>query len=905
MLLLSLAGMLAFTAAGTDCQGQSLSVKSLECEYKVNPLGIEAKKPRLSWKIVSNERGVMQSAYRIRTAANIDDLESGRNLLWDSGKVESDRSIHIPYDGDNLESRQRVYWQVRVWDNKGDVSGWSKPAWWEMGLLEPDDWKAEWIEPELEEDENSSNPCPMLRNQFKLKKNIKSARAYITCHGLYEMQINGKKVGDQVFTPGWTSYHKTLQYQVYNVTDMLKAGNNCAGVILGDGWYRGNLAWGDNKYGKKLGLLVQIEVTYKDGSTEIITSDESWKASTGAILVSDIYNGELYDARLEKEGWSEPGYDDSGWSSVTETDYNKDILTASVGEPVKKIETVEPVEIITTPEGNTVVDMGQNMVGWVRFKVKGEPGTRIRLRHAEVLDAEGNFYTENLRDAKQTVEYILKGEGEEVYEPHFTFQGFRYVCVENWPGELSLDDLTGIVIHSDIEPTGEFECSSDMINQLQHNIRWGQKGNFLDVPTDCPQRDERLGWTGDAQVFAPTACFNYDVAAFYTKWLADLSADQHSSGAVPHVIPDVLGGGNAAAAGWADASVIIPWTVYLYYGDKRILQKQYESMKGWVDYMADRAGDNYLWENDYTFGDWLAFSTDRSDYPGATTSKDFIRQAYFAHSTRLFVRISKILDKKDDTKKYSKLLANIKKAFRNEFVTPNGRVTSDTQTAYSLTVAFDLLSEKEAVAAERLAENVERFGHITTGFLGTPAICHALSENNYLGQAYMLLNRKEYPSWLYPVTRGATTIWERWDGIKPDGSFQNPGMNSFNHYAYGAIGDWLYRTVAGIKPDKDSPGFKHIIIHPHPGGGLKWARAKLNSMYGHIEAGWDMDGEKTFTVEIPPNTTATIKLPSTKINDLRENGTPLSKSDGIIKISQQSDTAVIQAGSGRYTFSSR
>jgi len=910
-----LVGVLGFVASEGPClAAPSLSAQYLRCEYKINPLVIDVEKPRLSWKILSSRRGVLQSAYQVRAAPmyiGVNDLTSGEHLLWDSGKVESEKSIHVVYGGPSLTSRQKIWWQVRVWDNQGNVSDWSEPAWWEMGLLKPDNWVADWIEPDLKENENSSNPCPMMRKQFELKGKVKSARAYVSCRGLYEMQLNGHKVGEQVFTPGWTSYHNILQYQVYDVSDRLKPGTNCVGVILGDGWYRGRLVWrkSRNFYSQKLALLAQIEVVYQDGSREIIASDQSWKASTGPILFSDIYDGELYDARLEKDNWSRPGYDDSKWSTVTAADYSKDILVAPAGPPVRKIEQVKPVKILTTPAGETVVDMGQNMVGWVRLKVKGPSGTRVKLRHAEVLDAQGNFYTENLRSAKQRVEYILKGEGEEVYEPHFTFQGFRYVAVDGWPGELGLDNLTGIVIHSDIKPTGKFECSNPMINQLQRNIRWGQKGNFLDVPTDCPQRDERLGWTGDAQVFARTACFNADVAAFYTKWLADLAADQQTSGAVPHVIPTILSlgrdTGHSASAGWADAAVVIPWTVYLCYGDKRILEKQYPSMKAWVDYIAAKAGDNCLWQNEHTFGDWLAYSTNRSDYPGATTSKDFVRQAYFARSTDLLVRTAKVLGKKDDAKKYSRLLKKVKKVFQNEFVTPNGRVSSDTQTAYSLALEFDLMPEAlKASAAKRLAKDVDRFKHITTGFLGASVVSHALSQNGYLAQAYMLLNRKEYPSWLYPITKGATTIWERWDGIKPDGSFQDAGMNSFNHYAYGAIGDWLYRVVAGIELDQQNPGYKHIIIQPHPGGGLTRVMARLDSMYGAIESGWKFESETAkFTVEIPPNTLGTLKLPSVRIDNLRESGKPLTKVQGILQTSQQADTAVLRVGSGRYLFS--
>ena len=897
-----------------------ITVYDLKCEYKVNPIGIDVTKPRMSWKLKSSARAVEQSAYQVRTAAYQDDLKSSQNLLWESQKVDTDQSTHVVYEGPSLVSRQRIWWQVRVWDNQGHCSDWSEPTFWEMGLLKPADWLADIIEPNLKEDLTKSNPCPLLRRTFRLKREIKSARAYVTCLGLYEMEINGRKVSDQLFTPGWTSYFNRLQYQTYDVTELLNSGKNCLGVTLGDGWYRGRTIWEGrrNLYGEKVALIAQVEVVYKNGKREIITSDNQWKASTGPILFSDIYDGELYDGRLEIDDWNKPTFDDSTWASVKVVSHRKDILVAPAGPPVKRIEEIRPIKIFTTPAGETVVDMGQNMVGWIRINVQGPAGAHVKLRHAEVLDAAGNFYTDNLRLAQQTVEYILKGKGQEVYEPHFTFQGFRYVAVDSWPGELSLDDLTGVVIHSDYKNTGTFECSNPMINQLQHNIKWGQKGNFLDVPTDCPQRDERLGWTGDAQVFARTACFNADVASFFTKWLADVSADQQRSGAVPYVIPNILSLGTgdretvaegratdaSGSAGWADAAVVVPWTIYLCYGDTRILEKQYPSMKAWVDYIANSAGDSYLWTKDHTFGDWCAFSTNQPDYPGATTDKDLIRQAYFAHSTDLLQRTAQILGKIDDAEKYATLLAKVKRAFQNEFLTPNGRVTSDTQTAYSLALAFDLLpADMRAKAAERLAGNVRKFKHITTGFLGTPLICHVLTEYGYLDEAYLLLNRREYPSWLYPITNGATTIWERWDGIKPDGSFQDIGMNSFNHYAYGAIGDWLYRTVAGIQLDEQSPGYKHIIIQPHPGGSLTHAKARLESMYGPIESGWHRNGkETTVKIEVPPNTRATVKLPSARIADVRESGKKIEQVQGVSQIFQQGDRVVVRIGSGRYLF---
>lgn len=880
-------------------------ITNLRTEYKTDPVGIDIQRPRLSWEITSGRRDVVQTSYQIRVAATTMELKSGDDLLWNPGKVNSDQSIHVPYDGPALNSGQRVYWQVRIRDDNDTPSGWSEIAYWEMGLLHTSDWQASWISQAKERGVPVSMPCPIFRKEFILDKEISSARVYVTCLGLYEMELNGQRVGDQVFTPGWTSYNNRLQYQTYDVTQYLKTGKNAVGVTLGNGWYRGFLGWADkhNTYGNKQAMLLLIKIRYEDGSIEIIGTDATWKASTSPILMSEIYHGETYDARLEKDGWSEAGFNDNDWDEVKIIEHSKEILVAPAGPPVRKIEKVKPIKKFITPNGDIVFDMGQNLVGYIQLKVKGKTGTTVTLRHAEVLDKEGNFYTENLRGAKQIVQYTLKGGKKEIYEPHFTFQGFRYVAVEGYPGEPTPDDITGIVIHSDMPPTGNFECSSEMINRLQHNIQWGQKGNFLDVPTDCPQRDERMGWTGDAQVFARTACFNYDVAAFYTKWLKDLAADQFDDGSVPWVIPDVLYRGGSAA--WADASVIVPWTVYLSYGDKRILNEQYESMKAWVGYMQKQSGDEYLWNKGQHFGDWLAFNTTRSDYPGATTDKDLIATAFFAYSTNLLQKTAEILDKQDDAVKYASLLKNIKNAFQKEFVTPNGRLASNTQTAYSLALAFDLLPESIAKkAAERLANDVRSFKHITTGFVGTPLISNVLTEYGYTGLAYMLLNRKEYPSWLYPITMGATTIWERWDGIKPDSTFQDPGMNSFNHYAYGAIGEWLYRVVAGIETDENEPGYKHILFQPHPGGGLTNAGAGIHSMYGKIESSWEISDEQfNYQIAVPPNTHATVTLPNAILENVQENGKKVKNAAGIKEARQDGDAVSIELGSGKYRFS--
>jgi alpha-L-rhamnosidase len=888
-------------------------VTNLRTEYKTNPIGIDVINPRLSWEIFSQDRNIMQSSFRIKAALSEENLESEKNLIWNTGKVSSDQSIHLEYNGPVLQSGRCVYWKVKVWDNKGRESEWSETAFWEMGLLDASDWEASWIEPDIPEVDTASNPCPFLRKEFRTGDNIKEARVYISSRGLYQLYLNGEKVGDQLFTPGWTSYKKRMQYQVYDVTGYLNNDRNAIGVILGDGWYRGFLGWNGEKnfYGEKLALILQLKIIYKNGKEDLVVADKSWKASTGPILKSDIYNGEVYDARLKTDGWNKPEFKDKNWNSVIVKDYSKEMLVASEGVPVRITQVIKPVSRFITPGGELVFDLGQNIVGWVQLKLKGKAGTKITIRHAEVLDREGNFYTDNLRAAKQEIQYIFRGKGEEIFEPHFTFQGFRYFAVKDYPGKLDPDDFAAKVIHSDMISSGNFKCSDTLINRLQKNIQWGLRGNFLDIPTDCPQRDERLGWTGDAQAFAPTACFNMDAASFYTKWMKDFIADQKEDGRIPWVIPNGLHGNGGtgwgdgtSATGWADATLIIPWTVYQVYNDTRILDIQYESMKGWVEYMRKQAGNSYLYNAGFHFGDWLAFATTLPFYPGATTDNDLIATAYFYYSTGLLQKTAVILGKYQDSKDYRALMQNIKNAFQKEFITPNGRLSSNTQTAYVLALAFNLIPENlKEIAAKRLAEDVKKFGHITTGFLGTPLICDVLTDNGYTDLAYMLLFRKEYPSWLYPVTKGATTIWERWDGIKPDGTFQDPGMNSFNHYAYGAVGNWLYTKVAGIQTNPETPGYKKIIINPHITEKLNYAKAEYHSVYGKIVSYWQRkNGKLKFKVVIPANTTTEIHIPAKGVDQILENNTPVS-GDQDIKVTGIKDGRVIlETGSGEYNF---
>ena len=874
-------------------------VKNLLCEHLSNPIGLDVKEPRFNWQLGSDKRNVMQTAYEVKVVL-------GKTTVWSSGKVLSDQSVHVPYAGDALQSGKKYNWQVRVWDNEEKISVWTEPASFQMALLNAADWKAKWIEAGFAED-SVNRPAQYFRKQFPLTKKIVSATAYITAHGMYEAQINGKRVGDYYLTPGWTSYNTRLQYQVYDVTSLLTNGNNAVGVMLGNGWYRGFLAWNDNKniYGKKMGLLFQLQVNYSDGSTAFINSDESWKSSTGAIRFSEIYHGETIDAREEKAGWSTANYNDAAWKGVTTPAYSKDNLLATYNEPVRKHETFKPIKIFKTPAGEQVMDFGQNLVGWVMIKAKGNAGEKITIQHAEVLDRKGNFYIENLRAAKATATYILKGNEEESFEPHFTFFGFRYIKITGYTGELKPENFTAVALYSDMKPTGTFTSSNKLLNQLQHNIQWGQKGNFLDVPTDCPQRDERLGWTGDAQAFSRTAAFNFGVNNFFAKWMRDFEADQQPNGSIPFVIPNVLGANSGGSAGWADAATIIPWNMYLAYADKKILENQFSSMKAWIGYMEKNSKD-YLWNTGFHFGDWLFYRPfDDNDGRSAVTDKYLIAQCFFAHSTQLVINAARVLNKKEDEEKYTQLLKNIKEAFVKEYVTTNGRLVSGTQTAYVLALNFDMLPESfRQPTAEKLFQNIKSYGtHLTTGFLGTPYLCHVLSRFGNTELAYELLLQETYPSWLYPVKMGATTIWERWNGIRPDSTFEPASMNSFNHYAYGAIGDWMYRVVTGIDTDPDGPGYKKIKIQPHIGKGLTQASSTLQTYYGELSSSWKMEnGKLILDVVIPPNTTAMVSIPAKNTESVTESDKPVTEVNGIQVKGMENGYLVMKMGSGVYHF---
>jgi alpha-L-rhamnosidase len=923
-----------------------LAVRDLRTEYLENPLGIDERRPRLSWRIAATGRGVLQGAYQVQVAHTAADLAAGEGLLWDSGRVPSDRSFAIPYAGPEVQSCVRYAWRVRVWDQEGRPSSWSEPAWWEMGLLDGMDSGVDWIEVDWDEDPAAFKPCPFFRRDFSLGEPVAAARLYITAHGLYEAWLNGQRVGDQVFTPGYTAYDKRLQYQVYDVTDLLQPGENALGAILGDGWYRGRvyIAGNRNVYGDRLGLLALLRVETVSGRRLAVASDAQWQVSTGPLVKSDMREGEIYDARLEMPGWCSAGFEAGGWSAVRTVAHPKQHLVASMGVPIRRKEIFPPIAILRTPKGETVLDFGQNLAGVVRMKVRGPRGTVLRLRHGETLDKEGNFTVSHLfvrppREDKtppfQEVTYTLKGEGQEDYEPRFTVHGFRYVKLEGYPGEPSAADFGAVAIYSDLPPAGTFTCSDPMINQLHQNVVWSMKSNFLDLPTDCPTR-ERAGWTGDVQIFTPSASYLTDTRAFFGKWLKELSLEQFPNGMVGNFVPNPYRrtrGGSAellklldGSAGWGDAAVIVPWEMYRAYGDEQVLENQYESMKAWLAFVQDRAGhlnwskwlnprtwfdrfyrerQRFIWDTRYHWGEWLEPGGGNPVLMGFDMAKRMllgcpvVATAYFVNSARILARTAEVLGKPEDADKYRALSEGVKAAYVAEFIGQDGRIQPDKQASYVRVLAFDLAPDalKPAIV-EHLVRLVRTAGnHIGTGFLSTVFLCQVLAENGRLDVAYDLLNQKTIPSWLYAVTKGATTIWESWEGISEDGTPQL----SLNHYSPGAIVNFLHRKVAGIEATE--PGYRRISIHPQPGGGLVAARSTYESAYGLIGSDWVREhGRMSVNVTIPANTRAVVHLPGATASEVQESGMPLAESEGVTHLVQIGADTRIEAGSGVYRF---
>ncbi|MCL4742962.1 MAG: family 78 glycoside hydrolase catalytic domain [Phycisphaerales bacterium] len=740
---------------------------------------------------------------------------------------------------------------------------------------------------------------PYLRRSFDVSRPVAQARLYATALGVYEAYLNGDRVGDGRLTPGWTDYRARVRYQVYDVTDRIRPGENVIGAMVGPGWFSGRAGLFQARafYGQAPAFLAQLEITYADGSTERIVTDAAWKRHDGPIMAADLMDGEVYDARAEIDGWSGPGLDDSAWTRVSVRAESRR-LEGDVDLPIRQLAELPAVSVSEPEPGRWTFDLGQNMVGVVRLRVRCEPGTVLTVRHAEMLNPDGTIYTANLRAAAATDTYICKG-GVEEWQPRFTFHGFRYVEVTGFGERPGPEAVTGIVLASDLIETGEFVCSDERINRLQANIAWGLRGNFVSIPTDCPQRDERMGWTGDAQAFAPTAAYNADIAPFMTKWLIDLADAQRDDGAHSDVAPAMRGLSYGTPA-WADAGVIVPWAVHQAYGDARILERHAESMIRWVEWCRTHSTGlirDHARGNDY--GDWLSI--------GADTPKDMLGTAYFAHSTDLLARSLHAIGRDEEAARYERLFEDVRRAFVERYVDSQGRVAGETQTGYVLALRFGLVpDELRAAALDRLVADIEGRGwRLSTGFVGVGHLLHALSDGGRDDVAYRLLVQDEFPSWLFSVKHGATTIWERWDGWTPERGFQDPGMNSFNHYALGSCGRWLFECVGGIEPDPQHPGFARFVVRPRTHGPLTWANTTYRSIRGEIATRWRRDGDRlTLAVTIPSNTAATVYMPAAEGSEVLESGRRLDTVDGVRVLRRERATVVLSVGSGRYEFTS-
>jgi len=1033
----------------------------LRCEYLENPLGIDKASPHLSWQSDNTERDWKQSAYEILVASSAELLQEGKADIWDSGKTTSAESIGIAYRGPALESRQRYYWKVRVWDAGGQVSESVELAWWEMGLLHATDWKAKWISLKGSDDEErhsirwiwlagqdarvvpsetaatfrinvnlseqprdaflvlsargnlvatvnghevdakhewaafdrrdiseqlivgmnsievkvatpptprfgpdagaktsaaglaalvvihrrdgttmrfptgeqweasadgTSNwqpaqvvadltdqrlgdpgpfpqPAAYLRRAVAIPRKVQRARLYSTALGSYRVFLNGHPVGNDVLTPNFTDYRKRVEYQTYDVTSLLVNGQNVIAAILGDGWYGSPLTWaGMHFFTPPDRLMAQLELTYSDGTHETIVTDDSWKGSASPIVKSSIYGGEVYDARLEQDGWQSTGFDDSKWKSTTVSDPPSIAVSSQLTTPARVIAAVEAKKVTPMANGAYIFDMGQNMVGWTTLKVKGSSGTKVQLRFAEILNPDGTIYTANLRNADATDVYILRGGDEETFSPHFTFHGFRYVEVAGYPGTPAIDALKGNVVSSiSGEPSARLTTSSELVNKMWTIGTWGQRGNFLSIPTDCPQRDERLGWMGDAGVFWRTGSYNFDIAAFSQKFIQDIADAQSKQGAFTNVSPNTLPSSadksedpppesdRIGAPGWGDAGVIVPWTTWIQYGNKAVIAENWEAMQHWMDFIQSR-NPNFLRKNGVgpNFADWLA--------PDQNTSKDLLATAYWALIADMMAQMAHAIDKESDAKRYEDVVQNIRSAFQKAYISADGTVGTGTATQTSYVVALYTRMAPEALEpalVDKLVKDIEAHDwHLSTGFLGTPFLLFTLADHGRTDVAYRLLLNDTYPSWGYMLSKGATTWWERWNGDTGD-----PAMNSYNHYAFGSVIAWVYRYVAGIDTSPNSPGFKEIVIHPHLDARMTSARAEYDSIYGKIISDWrgTSTGPFSLSVTIPANTSARIFLPTIEGAHVTEGGNP-------VESHAENGSYVIQIGSGSYSF---
>ena len=820
----------------------AITVSNLRCERAVDPIGVGTATPRLSWQIdaTSGETNVVQIAWQVETDG------------WDSGRVEG-REQSVVYGWPHLGPREKHEWRVRVWTSAGD-SEWSERATFETGLLDPtNDVAAQMIAA------SATTPVVRFSTTFDLDDDVASARLYLTSHGSVVSHVNGERVGEEVLEPGWTSFHKRLVLRTHDVTEALHRGTNEVDAVVAPSWFSGRFGLSTEEpiYGPHVGVLAQLEITTTTGETKTIATDTSWAATSTPFLLAEIYDGETFDARSPEP---QP-------TTVTTIDLDRSILVQPAVAPVRETQIVQPASR-TVIDGALQIDFGQNLVGYMRLTMrKPGAGAEIVMRHAELLGPDGRLYTRPLRSARATDTYIARGDAVETYEPTFTFHGFRFAEITGIDADAV--DVEAVVIHSDLDRTGSFTCSDELVSKLHSNVVWGMRGNFVSVPTDCPQRDERLGWTGDAQVFSPTASYLYDCETFWENWLADLRADQRDDGCVQPVIPDVgLPIGNGAC-GWGDAACVIPWTTYVAYGDTNVLREAFASMRAWADYVFSRLDDMSRWKQDFQFGDWLDPDAPTAEPWKAKARFDLVASAYAYRSTDIVARTAGVLGDDATVDRY-RARAN---ALKDAWWTNYAEEAATTQTGCALAIEFGLTPDdasKHQLGDALVSLIRDADTHLATGFLGTPILLPALVSTGHLDVAYEVLNQTTCPSWLYTVLAGATTIWERWDALRPDGSVPNDGLGgagagmvSYNHYAYGAVADWMHTTVAGLAPDPDEPGYRHILVRPRPGGGLTSAGAVLATRFGFAASTWDITDGTVFTVHVsvPPNTSASVTLP--------------------------------------------
>ncbi|MBN9062012.1 MAG: hypothetical protein BGP06_14515 [Rhizobiales bacterium 65-9] len=894
--------------------------ENLRCEHLFSPQGLNTRQPRFTWGLRAKGRDRRQTAYRIVAGLDRAQVARGEGDLWDTGKMSSSDTLLIPYAGAPLKSGQSVHWAVQAWDENGEASPLSEPAGFHTGLLDQSDWRGEWItrvlvppggrsppQDTVYDNPYWARPADYHRREFTIAKRVRRAFVYATALGLYELRLNGAAIGDHRLAPGWTDYHTRVEYQIHDVTEALRQGANAIGFILGEGWYSGRVSYDAKRqgshYGVRPALKCQLEIEYDDGSHDVVASDASWRTDNEAIVYSDLLLGEKYDARLEKPGWDQPGFDDSAWwiSEAFEPPPRAPRIEAARGQPIRKTVEIPAQYLHRLESGAFIFDLGQNIAGHMRMTVEAPRDAVFTLRHAETLAENGELYVANLRGAIQTDIYVSKG-GAQVFEPRFTVHGFRYVEVIA-PSGMKPEDiiLTGFAVHSDTPRAGEFACGSEMVNKLYSNILWTQRANFISVPTDCPQRDERMGWLADAQVFLNTASFNMDVAAFFTKWMVDIADAQGSDGAFTDVAPSLvytrfLPNPPRGAPGWGDAGVIIPWRIYLRYGDIDALQQHYAGMTRWIDFIEKRNPGLIREDGVHSnWGDWLSL--------GKKTPKALVATAYWAYIADIMARAARVLKRRQDEARFRALHRDIRAAFQSKFLATDGKLEGDTQTAYLFALEFNLVPGelRDAVSGHLLRVIDEADGHLHTGILGMRHICPALSESGAAEQAYDLLLKESYPSWGFSIRNGATTIWERWDGWTPERGFQSVNMNSLNHYALGAIGEWLYMRVAGIDLEESDPAFRRIRLRPLPTKKIGWCKASYDSHFGRIESEWRCEGDLVdWSVSVPANCTAMVTLPAAA-RDVRVDGHEIG--DRAVAVDASGDVCAFELGSGEYRVS--